>query len=115
MLISTSVFPVSAQDFNVDGIQASREIQMLKAFGILDDDFKGDQEVSRAEFSTILVRVCGLDEIIISQSFFKDVPNDYKYKEAISTVASSGWLIGNEKGFFRPDEAVTLQEAVKAI
>lgn len=46
---------------------------------------------------------------------FNDVPQDYRYNEAIETLNDLGIMNGYEDGSFKPDSPITRAEAVKAL
>jgi len=80
--------------------------------GYLDGTFRPEGTVSRAELSTLLVRVKNL--ALTSNNPFPDVGNHWG-KEFIGAAYAGSLIIGYPDGTFRPDDPVTRAEAVTLI
>lgn len=80
--------------------------------GYADGSFRGNNNVTRAEFVTMLVRLSGAHGGWCS---FTDVSASHWAYDAISTAAANGWIAGYEDGTFRPDQAITRAEAMTII
>lgn len=80
--------------------------------GYADGSFRGDNNVTRAEFVTMLVRLSG---VYGGSCNFTDVSSDHWAYDAIRTAAANGWIAGYEDGSFRPDRAITRAEAMTII
>jgi len=52
---------------------------------------------------------------VSNTSVFADVPRDHAYAASIRIAAEQGWMTGYLGGNFKPDESVTLQEAIKGV
>lgn len=77
-----------------------------------------DKEVTRGEFASMLVNASSYRSTVGAQSntsVFADVPRDHEYAASIRIAAEQGWMTGYLGGNFKPDEAVTLQEAVRGL
>ena len=48
-------------------------------------------------------------------SVFADVTRDHEYASYIRVSAEQGWMTGYLGGNFKPDQPVTMQEAVRAV
>ena len=74
--------------------------------------------VSRAEFARMLVLASPYRSVLTNKSntsVFNDVKSGSEYASAIRIAAENGWMTGYLGGNFRPDQNVTLGEAVKGI
>ncbi|MDO3411139.1 cadherin-like beta sandwich domain-containing protein [Saccharibacillus sp. CPCC 101409] len=80
----------------VDGVDASR--------------FDPSGSVTRAEFAAILVRALGLPDNETS-STFRDVPSGEWYTGSVAKAAQYGLIDGYADGTFRPQAAISRQEA----
>ena len=85
--------------------------------GYPDGSFRGDGNITRAEFVSMLVQYMsakGLELPAKDSRSFTDVdPNgDDWYVGAVYTLADGGIINGYEDGTFRPDNSVTRAEAV---
>jgi hypothetical protein len=90
----------------------------VQALGIMTGDENGDMNLSktitRAEFTAMLVSASSYkDRISYSSntSVFKDVSYTYWAAQHIRVAVNAGWISGYIDGTFRPDSAVTLEEA----
>lgn len=75
-------------------------------------------EVTRGEFAGMLVNASSYRSTVGSTSntaVFADVARDSEYAASIRIAAEQGWLNGYLGGKFKPDEYVTLQDAVKGV
>ena len=109
--------------FNLISVSASAEdgsaeVQTLISLGILVGDEAGDlnldKEITRAEFSTIVTRILGINTLE-SKEIFTDVPLSYWGNSAINTCYNLGIINGHGDGTFAPEDFVTYEQAVKMI
>ncbi|OPY58385.1 MAG: Endo-1,4-beta-xylanase A precursor [Pelotomaculum sp. PtaU1.Bin035] len=116
MLIFTAL-PVFAQAVNLSGHWAEQQISDFidNGFVPLNDDglCRPDDSITRAEFIYIANRAFGLTEK--SEIKCSDVPADSSLAEDVAKAKAAGYLKGNGKGEFRPDDPVSRLEAAKAI
>ena len=82
--------------------------------GIGDGKFDPDRDVTRAEFTEILVRGLGLKPET-STSSFTDVKMSDWYNGAINTAYAYHLVSGSDYGNFRPNAKITRQEAMTII
>lgn len=113
-LAATSLaVPASAADTN------SSALQTIQALGIIKGDENGDltldSNVTRAQFVTMMARASSYKDSIGSggagYSLFKDVKSSHWASEYIGLAVQEGWASGYSDGTFRPNSAVTLEEA----
>lgn len=73
------------------------------------------KKVSRQEFAKMLVKLSDYKDQVSSvtkTSMYSDVKKKSSYTPYIKIAVQNGWMKGNLKGKFRPNAAITLQEAV---
>lgn len=78
---------------------------------VVVQSFAPNAQVSRAEFAAMMVRALGLQEGQ-ELSAFKDVSSDAWYSGVLALASRYDLLQGYEDGSFRPDQAITRQEAM---
>ena len=74
--------------------------------------------VTRGEFAAMLVNASSYRSTVSSlsnTSVFADVPRDNEYSAQIRIAAEQGWMNGYLGGVFKPDDYITLQDAVKGV
>ncbi|MFB9327972.1 S-layer homology domain-containing protein [Paenibacillus aurantiacus] len=81
--------------------------------GVSASQFAPEREITRAEFTAMLVRALGLDGIAESQ--FEDVKPDAWYAKEVALAAKAGIISGKSEGRFEPTAAVTRQEMAAMI
>jgi len=79
--------------------------------GYGQDTFKPDKDITRAEFSTIVVRALGLREPMVELPF-SDVSKDAWYYEAVQLAYEYGIVSGYKDGTFKPGNKITREEAM---
>lgn len=105
---------------DISGVNAHKNtvaIENLASRGIVEgtskNDFQPNGNVTRAEFSVIIVRALGLEPKINEQ--FKDVQNNKWYSCYIGAASSYGLIPGTTTTKFEPQKLVTRQEAAEII
>lgn len=90
--------------------------------GYKDGTYKPDQEISRAEFLSILLKTsalpietCSLKERNEISAVFSDVPQDEWYTDLICNARKSGIIQGYPDASFRPNAPISFAEASKII
>ncbi|KGE19781.1 bifunctional 2',3'-cyclic-nucleotide 2'-phosphodiesterase/3'-nucleotidase [Paenibacillus wynnii] len=95
-------------------VWAQSAIKALAAQGILKgvggDNFAPAQNVSRAEFVTILVRALNLPSTAGKPVTFSDVKSGVWYTDAISIGVNAGLVKGSGNGKFEPGREITREE-----
>lgn len=91
--------------------------------GYEDGIFKPDNNLTRAELSTLISRVSGIsrvddvygdyDEMLDSADVFSDIDRTYWGYKYIAFCKQKGYLGGFEDGTFRPNDNVTLAQTLK--
>lgn len=121
LLVLMTLVPFSgfAGDIDPDFQDA---INLCQALGIIqnyeDGTFRPDNKVTRAEFSTILIRLLSLEqaaEAIDEPSKFNDVADNHWAKKQINLLYTLGYINGVGNGQFMPDGNITYEQAVKTL
>lgn len=96
---------------DIAGHWAENNIQELVALGAIsgypDGTFKPDNNITRAEFATVLVKAFQLEPQ--SGKIFKDTAGHWA-QETISTAASYGIVSGYSADTFGPDDLITREQ-----
>lgn len=119
LLLSTVIASAQASTHELnDEMQVLQKNAIIK--GDQDGDFRPDDEITRAEFAAILCRAIGVDTIaetdeMAEKGYFKDVPDTHWAAGYINTAVDLGSINGFGDGTFRPEFAVTNEQAVKML
>lgn len=112
--VATAAMPFTAE--------ASSNMELRKKVisysGILTGSFSTDEFVTRAQYAQMLVNATSYKSVASQTSttaVFSDVPAGNQYASAIRIASDNGWMTGYLGGVFRPDNQITLQEAVRGI
>ncbi len=97
-------------------------LQTVRALGILAGDENGnlnlERSITRAEFAKMLIAASSYKDTVgeagSGYSLFKDVKSGHWASESIKIALDAGWMTGYTDGTFRPDNAVSLEEACTA-
>ena len=118
-IMNSSVAVFAYSDVDNESVSLLTELNVLSGYD--DGTFKPDKLLSRAEFSKIISLVSGGPHIEDLTPFspagnnekFKDVTTEHWAFDYIMHCNSIGILEGYEDGLFKPDENVSLAEAIK--
>lgn len=82
--------------------------------GYEDGTYKPDKFLNRAEFAKILSNAftTGNDDTY-SRNCFKDIPANAWYSKYVCFLKANQWVKGYDDGTFRPDQEITMTEALK--
>lgn len=119
---SASAFAVTFPDVDESASYANA-VETVSALGVVvgDDNglFNPDANVTRAEFTTMVVRALGEEAAATAAttSSFTDAANTSVHWAAgyIAQGVADGWINGYGDGTFKPDNTVTYAEAVKML
>ena len=78
--------------------------------GYEDGGFHPEDQITRAEFATIMARF--VPAATAADRDFPDVPGDHWALGYIRTCVANGWIIGYEDGTFAPESPISRAEAV---
>ncbi|MGO4372942.1 S-layer homology domain-containing protein, partial [Paenibacillus sp. MCAF20] len=76
--------------------------------------FNPDQDITRAEFTAIVVRALGL-KLESGPTTFTDIRSSDWYSSAIQAAFSYGLITGYEDGSFGPSDKITREQAMSII
>ncbi len=113
-----SLLPTTAAAASETGV-----LQTIQAMGIMVGDENGnmnlDNNVTRAEFATLLARSSVYKDTVgdgdVGYSLFSDVKSGHWASSYIKLAVEQGWMIGYTDGSFRPSNTITLEEACTAV
>jgi hypothetical protein len=83
--------------------------------GYVDGTFKPRNNVTRAEFVSILVNALGVKTVGASTYGFTDVASNKWYADAINSAAKLGLIAGKGDKTFSPEATITRQEAASIV
>ncbi len=110
--IAQSTLPFSdvpATSYAYGAVNELRQLGITNGIG--DNQFGYGQTISRGEFITFLVRMMGWQQVSPEKGSFSDNQNNKKYYYSPIETALVHGVISVEQGIFRPDEAITREEA----
>ena len=116
MAVSMLAMPAAAL-----GSASNTAVQTSITLGGMDAGQTGslDAAVTRGTFARMLVAFSAYRESAASQgavgTLYKDVPGSSQWAPYIRIAVQQGWMNGYTDGTFRPDNAVTLEEACTAV
>lgn len=103
-----------AQLAEIQSHWANAQLQQLISHGIIRGDENGrinaDAEITRAEFSAMLVRALHLGNTPILRGQFTDVPATRWYFFAVNQVAEAGIVQGYSADRFGPEDQITREQ-----
>lgn len=80
------------------------------ASGMSPTRFAPDQNITRAQFATLLTRAIGLKNTASIQSRFNDVTADAWYFDAVNSAAEAGLVSGYSPTTFGPNDLITREQ-----
>ena len=113
--VSMLVLPASAASLN------NTAIQTAVTLGAMEPGQTGslDAAVTRGALAKMLVAFSAYRESATKQgslgTLYKDVPGSSQWAPYVRIAVQQGWMNGYTDGTFRPDNAVTLEEAATAV
>jgi len=121
MLLLSAWSPISVQASDgindIRGHWAEEDLNKWMEKGILvgyqDGTIRPDNNITRAEFVTLINKVFGLYEL--SREQFADVEDSKWYSREILKARAAGYIAGYGSNVFKPDNYITRQEAVVII
>src|SRR5690606_25848877 len=81
--------------------------------GYPDGYFRPDQPITRAELTTLVLRMRNIPlQSFIGQNVFDDLSSDHWAQDYIGTASALGLVLGYEDGAFAPNRSIQRDEAV---
>lgn len=112
--VASALTPMTAEASN----NLDYRKKVIGVAGIMSVSTGMDQQVTRAEFARMLVNASTYRDYLPASSavsVYADVPKTSEYAASIRIAAEQRWMVGYLGGQFRPDQPITLQEAVRGI
>lgn len=106
---ASSKYPDAQEGWYKQYVDYAAENEIVK--GYPDGNFKPEENISRAEFSTILAKMV---EDTDKTTDFSDIENHWG-KASIEKLAAAGIINGYPDGTFRPDDKIKRAEAAKML
>lgn len=107
-----------AMPSDVEGTACAEDVEKLMAMGVIsgypDGSFKPENQVTRAEYLTMLLRLLKI-EAPSGKSGYSDVADDHFASGAIAWATGVGICEGYGDGIFGPENPVTYAQAVKML
>ncbi|MFD0586449.1 S-layer homology domain-containing protein [Paenibacillus sp. GCM10027627] len=106
---SVASFPdVNQNSWSANAVNLASKLGIITGYS--DGNFHGSEDVSRAEFATMIVRALSLDPSNVSTNeTFLDTEGHWA-EAAINVLKEAGILTGVGDGSFKPDQSVTRAE-----
>ena len=83
--------------------------------GYEDGKFHPDSAITRAEYAKLICSALGIQPLAITSDPFKDVTTAYWAAGYVAAAVHQGWLIGYPGGLFKPEEPVSVAQALVVI
>jgi hypothetical protein len=124
VLVSLLLLPIGISAVGVKQVSAAtnKAEKVISALGIMKTDkgiiSKDTTKITRSQYAQLLVNMSSLkDSIAVSSnvSLFRDVPKSHWSAGYIKTAISNGWMSGYLDGSFKPNNGVTLIEAINGV
>jgi len=113
IILCSVCFTISYAD---DKAQVSQtKLNKLAAFGVMSAEQNMSDYITRAEFTSVLIKAICQSGILTEAHTFTDVPNSHQYVAVIETAAALGLISGDGMGRFFPDEIIMLDDALKMV
>jgi hypothetical protein len=81
--------------------------------GYVDQTFRPDQVITRAEFISLVNKAFGYSQQ--ADQTFTDVPHGKWFSDDVAKAKFAGYISGFEDGTFRPEEPISREQAAKII
>lgn len=119
-LLAVSI-AVSMLAMQAAAVQNNTAVQMALTLGAMDNaqTTQLNAPVTRGAFARMLTAFSNYRDSVSAQgtvgTLFADVPSDSANAPYVRIAVQNGWMNGYTDGSFRPDNAVTLEEACTAV
>ncbi len=115
-LVVSQLSIVTAAESDIEGHWAQASVEKWLDLGLVngypDGTFKPNQDITRAEFVTLLDNVFGFQRV--DAEAYSDVDDDAYYAEAVYAASAAGVITGYN-GRFRPNDSITREEAATVV
>lgn len=115
--------PMAALQMGMTAYAATNSVdyqrKVISVLGIIPHDTTNTRSyVTRAQFAEYLVKASKYRDYLATMSnvsVYADVPKENDHAAAIRICAQQNWMTGYLGGLFKPDEPITLREAVRGV
>lgn len=90
-----------------------KQYELLKSLGVLEDNYKADEPVTRSMFAVLMCRLTGATDGSVAD--YEDVTEDMANSGAVGIAQYNQYMIGYGDGKFLPKKAVTQKEGIIAL
>ena len=111
-----TIMPIQALALTASDV--SVEAGFLKTIGVLTsiaDETEGNREITRAEFAVTAAKTMGFKNTNDTGSYFTDIPSDHWSLSYVNRLIEIGILSQPADRLFRPNDKITVNEAVKML
>lgn len=117
-ILNTICVPAMAATFtDVEDSTHEQDINLLYDLGIVngktETEFEPEATLTRAEYTTILLRILGLEGTAGGNSSFIDVPESHWAHASINLAYDLGYVNGVGNSMFAPDSPIKVPEVIK--
>lgn len=112
--IASALVPMTAEASN----NLDYRKKVIGVAGIMSVSTGMEEPVTRAQFSQMLVNASTYRDyrpVSSAVSVYADVPKEHEYAASVRIAAEQNWMAGYLGGQFRPEQPVTLQEAIRGL
>ncbi len=113
--VNTARIPAFNDIAQIDEEQAIRALYSIGAVsGVSEESFAPDRSITRAEFVSILVKLCAFPERTKKFDIYADVSADAWYRDAVEAARNNGLIDEGflKNGLFAPNEYITNEEMI---
>ena len=110
---SAAFSDVDSSNSYIEAISTLSTLQVIN--GYEDGSFQPEKEITRAEYTKMIVYMLGMDSFTTPITTFTDVPESHWANAYIKTAFDMGIINGFDDGTFRPDAPVTYEQALKML
>ncbi|MBE7051219.1 MAG: S-layer homology domain-containing protein [Ruminococcaceae bacterium] len=82
---------------------------------VSDGDFRGDDNITRSEFTAVALRLLGIFSCNPADTEFDDVPIEHWASGYVALATDMGLINGRGEGVFAPEDYVSYEEAAKIL
>ena len=84
---------------------------LFRSNGMTATEYGPDQPIRRGDFCLMLCRAFQFDASSGSARFFRDVPSNVYYAEAVNILSALGIVNGTGNNYFQPNTSISRQDA----
>lgn len=120
--VIASAVPVFAATSDVEETRYADAVRVLSALNIMNGDgdgnYRPNDTIVRSEVTKMVIHALGLEDAAASAqglSKYPDVPTNHWANGYINIATSQGIVVGDDTGYFRPNDEITYAEAMTII